>query len=119
MRFFLDQNVDARLRALLQAHGHDCWAADEANLATEADGNLTIYAIDQGAALVTHDREFSNSRKKHIIGQHLRVQCSAVNVLSVVEKHIDHVTEMFGRYQDLYIEISAESIQIHFPSENP
>ena len=111
MRFFLDQNVDARLCTLLRGRGHDCWTADDSNLSAEADGNLTVYAIDMKAALITHDKEFSTSRKKRIIGQHLRVRCSAINVPSVVERHIDLVAEMFGRYQDLFIEISAEKLR--------
>lgn len=84
MRFFLDRNLDARLRTLLRDRGHDCWTAGDSNLSTEADGNLTVYAINMGAALITHDKEFSTTRKKRIIGQHLRVRCSAINVPSVV-----------------------------------
>lgn len=43
---------------MLQRAGHQCWTAAEAGLTDAADDDLSVYADDRGAALVTHDREW-------------------------------------------------------------
>lgn len=68
-RFFLDHDVPASVAAMLRAEGHQCWTANEAGLATESqDDNLTVYADEHRAVLVTLDREFSQRRLKNSIG---------------------------------------------------
>jgi predicted nuclease of predicted toxin-antitoxin system len=76
MRFFLDNDVPVSVGRMLRRHGHVSWTASEAGLANEGqDDNLTIYAADHRAVLVTLDREFIRRRQANPIGQHIRLRC--------------------------------------------
>ena len=56
MRFVCDHNVDvAVVRALMQL-GHHAWPVSSARLYAVGDDDLTVYAQDHDAALITHDR---------------------------------------------------------------
>jgi len=59
MRFLLDENVDARVRRVFTERSHECWTVPEANLAGDTDDEVTVYAMDHHAVVVTHDVEFS------------------------------------------------------------
>jgi len=75
-RFFLDHDVPVSVARMLRGEGHDCWTAGEAGLATESqDDNLTVYADEKNAVLVTMDREFSQRRRKRSIGRHIWLRC--------------------------------------------
>jgi predicted nuclease of predicted toxin-antitoxin system len=77
VRFVLDQDVDARVAAALRAQDHDAWTVGSAGLALAGDDALTVYACKHGAALLTHDIEFSARRRKNVVGQH--VSCAATS----------------------------------------
>jgi hypothetical protein len=53
-----DHDVDARVAARLRKLGHDAWTAAEAGLNRALDDDLTVYADNQRAVLVSHDSEF-------------------------------------------------------------
>lgn len=105
MRFFLDQNVDARVSAVLRDMGHDAWTAEESGLSREADPNLTIYAHDRQATLLTHDREFSQTFKKHIVGRHVFLDCRERAAGDVVER----------RLPDVYVALRPDSFYLVYP----
>ena len=68
MRFLLDENVDARVRRVFTERSHECWTVPEANLAGDTDDDVTVYAMDHDAVVVTHDIEFSKRRERAAIG---------------------------------------------------
>ncbi len=117
MRFFLDQHVDARLCRLLSAAGHHCWTAYDANLSAEADAQLTVYAEHKRAVLVTLDREFSQRRRHHIIGRHVRLRCDDVQAPAVMMHHLNDLLPVLERHDELFVEVSWEGYRITFPSE--
>ncbi|MGH3622450.1 MAG: DUF5615 family PIN-like protein [Sciscionella sp.] len=55
MRFVCDHDVDARVAAALRKTGHQAWTIEEAGLSRAGDDDLTVYAMDRGAVLLTHD----------------------------------------------------------------
>ncbi|MGH8906915.1 MAG: DUF5615 family PIN-like protein [Egibacteraceae bacterium] len=74
MRFLLDNDVDAVVGRVLRSAGHQCWSVFEAGLAGVAaadDDDLSVYADERGAVVVTHDREFSPQRMANTFGRHL------------------------------------------------
>jgi predicted nuclease of predicted toxin-antitoxin system len=75
VRFFLDNDVDVAVAHALRRAGHDCWTAANAGLETGSDDDLTVYAYDHRAVLVTHDKEFSTRRRVNVIGHHIWLRC--------------------------------------------
>jgi predicted nuclease of predicted toxin-antitoxin system len=117
VRFFLDQNVDARVADVLRDMGHEAWTADDANLSAEADPNLTIYAHDRRAVLLTHDREFSKRFEKHIVGHHVYLDCGELAVRGVIDERLYDLLELLSRYPDLYAVLRVDSMSVTFPSQ--
>lgn len=117
MRFFLDQNVDARVRHFFVTQGHDCWTADDSGLATEADPNLTIYAADHKAVLVTHDKAFSHRSRAHVVGRHIYLRCNEFDAVRVLEMRLADVQPILERHPDIFVTVSLEGYSVTFPSE--
>ena len=76
MRFVLDECVDARLRKVILAAGHDCWTVVEAGLSGEDDDEVSVYAADRSAVPVTDDRALIQRRKVHLFGETLELRGS-------------------------------------------
>jgi predicted nuclease of predicted toxin-antitoxin system len=53
VRFFLDENVDVSVGAVLRDAGHECWTAVEAGLSGAIDDAIAVYADDRKAILVS------------------------------------------------------------------
>lgn len=77
MRFYLDNDVDARCRRTIEAAGHESWTAAQAGRADAPDDDQTIYANEHDAVLITDDREFTERRKRNTIGRHVRRAASS------------------------------------------
>ena len=60
MRFKLDENIDARLTALLHEAGHDATTVREQGLHETEDPDLFNYCVSEARSLVTLDLDFSN-----------------------------------------------------------
>jgi len=60
MRLKLDENIDARLAALLLASGHDALTVREQDLRGTGDIDLYYICRSKNRALVTLDLDFSN-----------------------------------------------------------
>lgn len=107
MRFLLDHDVDARLGRVFRSRGHKCWTAGEANLATAQDDELTAYAYDKGAVLVTHDGEFSQRRANNVIGKHLQLRCDEPDAVELVTLHFDAIIANLTP-EHVFVRVSAE-----------
>ncbi|HTZ23455.1 MAG TPA: DUF5615 family PIN-like protein [Streptosporangiaceae bacterium] len=98
MRFFLDQNIPVSVRTMLRDEHHDCWTAAEAGLASEGkDDNLSVYADEKRAVLVTFDREFSQRRIKYPIGRHIWLRCPAPQAAQLLRTHLAEVLALLHR----------------------
>ena len=56
MRFYLDEDVDVGLARLLRAKGHDAETTDEAGNKSASDESQLVYAMQQEAVLISHNR---------------------------------------------------------------
>lgn len=98
MRFFLDQDVPVSVRRMLLSEGHQCWTANEAGLAAEPqDDNLTVYADDKDAVLVTLDREFSKRRRRNTIGRHIWLRCREPEAAEMLRSRLNEVLPYLRR----------------------
>jgi hypothetical protein len=83
---------------MLRRHGHECWTAANAGLADEGeDDNLTVYAAQHRAALVTLDRRFMQRRQANSIGQHVRLRCAEPEAATVLGGFLKEVLEYLER----------------------
>lgn len=63
MKIKLDENLPARLAALLTAHGHDVHTVPEENLAGRPDADIWQAASQEQRFLITQDLDFSDTRR--------------------------------------------------------
>ena len=117
MRFFSDVNVDAEVAARLRQLGHDAWTAPVAGLSGARDDELTVYADNKKAALLTHDQEFSRRRRKHVIGWHIQLRCAEWDAADLLEKHLAAILVMLKSGEDLFIVVSPEGMEVSWAWE--
>jgi predicted nuclease of predicted toxin-antitoxin system len=118
MRFFLDQDVPAQVAPMLRARRHDVVTAYEFHVSADGDGDISVAAKRFKGAVVTHDREFTDHRKKVTIGQHIWLSCLQRDAVEVFGKHLDEVVEHCKYQPDVVIEVRVESVKI-FPPRWP
>ena len=111
MRFFLDQDVDAAVAKALRMAGQDAWTASNAGLHAMGDDSLTIYAQQKGAALITHDREFSQRRKHNVVGQQIFLRCLEEEAATLIVTHLPAVLALLQAFDDIYVSLSKEGME--------
>jgi len=109
LRFVCDHDVDARVAARLRKLGHDAWTAAQAGLSRARDDELTVYADDQRAVLISHDSEFSQRRRRSVVGRHIFLQCNEWDAADVLERHLDFMLSVLDRHEDVYVRVSPDS----------
>jgi predicted nuclease of predicted toxin-antitoxin system len=97
VRFVLDNDVPVSVRAMLLREGHEAWSAYEAGLADAEDDDLTIYAAQRGAILISLDAQFMQRRRANAIGRHVRVRCLEPEAAGVLQGHLEEVLEYLKR----------------------
>lgn len=98
-RFFLDHDVPVSVARMLRGEGYECWTASDAGLATEGqDDNLTIYAYDKNAVLVTMDKEFSLRRRTNAIGRHIWLRCPEPDAAAMLRSRLGEVLPYLERH---------------------
>lgn len=102
MRFVLDEDVSAVVARMLKEQGHEAWTASQANLSAGGDDDLSAYAHDKRATVLTHDREFSNRRKRNPIGRHVRLACREPDGPAVLERFLDELVQRLEPFNDVY-----------------
>jgi predicted nuclease of predicted toxin-antitoxin system len=110
VRFFLDNDVPVSVGRMLGRKGHQWWTASNAGQAEEADDDLTVYADEHDAVLITHDREFTTRRKRTTIGRHIRLDCPAPCAAETLEKHLNKVVELLVGREHVCIEVGHDKV---------
>jgi predicted nuclease of predicted toxin-antitoxin system len=111
VRFFLDHDVPVSVGRMLRAQGHECWTASEAGLATEPqDDNLTVYAAEKDAVLVTLDQEFSQRRRKNTIGRHIWMRCPEPDAADLLRSTLDEALPYLER-TDVIVTVSSGGVR--------
>lgn len=99
---------------MLRRHCHDAWTASNAGLSAASDDELTVYADNQSAALLTHDVEFSRRRERNVIGTHVWLRCSEMDAVHLVEQHLDELVAAVSIHKDVWVRLSAEGLTLSF-----
>lgn len=106
MRFFADQNVDADVVSALTKAGHQAWTADQAGLTLDADDELTAYAHDRNAVLLTHDREFSQRRRENVIGRHVWLDCDELDAPDLLMRYLEDLLPVFEHHEHVMVRVA-------------
>ena len=114
VRFICDHDVDAAVAATLRRLGHDAWTAANAGLSAASDDELTVYADDQSAALLTHDAEFSLRRRCNVVGKHVWIRCSEMDAAELIEERIEELVAALSIQKDVWVRLSAEGLSLSF-----
>jgi predicted nuclease of predicted toxin-antitoxin system len=112
VRFCLDNDVDVAVGRMLRHRGHECWTVHQAGLAAASDDALTVYATERKAVLVTHDREFSQRRRRNTVGRHLWLNCEQFHAEQLLGQHLDEVIRLLNSRQDCMVSISQAGVEI-------
>ena len=115
MRFVLDNDIDASLCTFLVQRRHECWTAAQAGLADADDDDLAVYADDRGAALISHDGEFTSRRVANPFGQHVRLRCSSADALDVLERRYDDILEVLEELEVVVLQVTKNRTHVRYP----
>ena len=110
MRFLLDNDVDAAVGRMLRQRGHDCWTAGSAGLARATDDELTVWAQEHQAVLISTDVEFSQRRMQNAIGRHLWLRCNDWEASDLLASRLDETVAILAARSDLTVRVSKEGI---------
>lgn len=112
MRFVCDNDVAASVAARLRRMGHDAWTAADAGLSDVLDDELTVYATDKGAVLITHDRRFSQRRRRNVVGKHLWLDCKEPDAADLLELRLPEFIDQLDRPGDLWVRVHHEGYEV-------
>jgi len=83
------------------------WSASEAGLSTAEDDDLTVYAMNKDAVVVTHDREFSRRRQKAPHGMHIWLDCESWDAADRLAAVLHRIIPDFEREPDVFAHVTA------------
>lgn len=104
--FYLDNDVDVGCAVIVRAAGYQCWTATQAAAQRDDDDEQTVYATNKGAVLITHDREFTNRRKRMPIGHHVRLVCHQLDAADLLEDTLGRIVDFLQASPDMVLEVS-------------
>jgi predicted nuclease of predicted toxin-antitoxin system len=107
----LDNDVDAGVVRVFVKAGHVCWRGAEAGVTTE-DDDLSVYAENQEAVVVTHDREFTERRKRNTFGKHVRLKCLQPDACDVLKARMDELVALLNQHDELVIEVTSSQLKL-------
>lgn len=94
---------------MLRKRHHVAWTAANAGLSRAADDDLTVYAQERDAVLVTHDGEFSERRRKNVVGRHIYLKCNEWDAAKILADHLDDILLVLERHRDVWVRLSPEA----------
>ena len=92
---------------MLRRRGHNAWTAANARRSRAQDDELTVYADDRDAVLISHDVEFSERRKRNVVGRHVFLRCNEWEAAGLLERHLDDLVPVLSRYNDVWVKLSG------------
>jgi predicted nuclease of predicted toxin-antitoxin system len=95
---------------MLRQRGHQCWTAGSAGLARAKDDELTVWAAEHHAVVVSTDREFSQRRMQNAIGWHVWLRCKDWEAGEVLAAHLDELLTLLAARKDLTVRVSKEGL---------
>ncbi len=113
MRFLLDENIDARLKAFLTDLGHDATIVAQDYPASLQDADVLAIAVREGRILITNDTDFGElvirERRPHVGSILFRVRPTA---FANQRARLAHVLSEFGDQLDQFLVVEQGRIRV-------
>lgn len=78
---------------MLRREGHHCLSAQEVGLSGADDDDVSVYAHNHHAVVVSHDEALSRRRRKNVYGKHVWLRCREEAAPDLLRHHLTEVVE--------------------------
>lgn len=95
---------------MLRHSGHECRAAGSAGLTRAKDDELTVWAAEHQAAIISTDGEFGQRRMQNAIGRHVWLRCIDWEASEILADHLNELLTLLQARSDLTVRVSKESL---------
>lgn len=99
---------------MLTKLGHEAWTAYQAGVSEQADDELSVYASDRGAVLLTHDREFSQRRRRNVYGRHVWLNCPELDAIVVLEAALPALLPILEHNRDVWVRLTPTRLELSY-----
>jgi predicted nuclease of predicted toxin-antitoxin system len=113
VRFVPDQDVDARVVGLLVKNGQEAWTVAAAGIPDAQDDDISVYAAEKNAVVVTHDIEFSARRRRNPHGRHVHLGCSEPDAVELIKGCLAELVAAIEPFTDVFVYVSKDGISSH------
>jgi predicted nuclease of predicted toxin-antitoxin system len=110
--FLLDNDVDAAVGRVVRTAGHRCITLAEVGLAAATDDEVSVWADDRGAVVLTHDKEYFRRRTKNTFGRHVRLACVDWDAVKLVERMLPDIIDLIGTREAVVLRVSQDGVMI-------
>ncbi|NMO57500.1 DUF5615 family PIN-like protein [Actinoplanes sp. TBRC 11911] len=110
MFFLLDHDIDAGVGNVLRGAGHACETASTVGLATADDDQLSVFADNHNAILVTHDKEAIRRRRRNTFGRHIWMACVDLEAVQVMTDNLGDVETLIVTRDAIVLRVSKEGV---------
>jgi hypothetical protein len=116
VRFYLDNDVDFACKAVRETLGHDVWTTPMAARADAEDEDQALYAADNDAVLVTHDRRFAKRQEEHCYVRMILLRVEQPDGPDLLEaKLTDEVIAVLEAMKFVVIELKSTADSVIHP----
>ena len=98
---------------MLRSRAHHVESANSIGLSDADDDELSVWADERGAILLTHDREFSRRRRAMPVGRHVELRCKERVAADLLARHLDEVLRLLSSAQDVTVVLSVAGPVAH------
>jgi predicted nuclease of predicted toxin-antitoxin system len=106
VRFVCDEDVSADVAARLRQLRHEAWTIADAGLYRVSDDEVTVYATNHKAVVLTHDIEFSRRRRRNVIGWHIQLRCKEWEAADLLAAYLGELLPIMRAKPDVFIALS-------------
>ncbi len=111
MLWVLDNDVSAAVATMLRRQqGHRAVMVGQIGLARASDDQVSVFADNKDAVLLTHDRELIARRRRNTFGRHVHLDCREWGAPVLLHQHLAAVVELLQ---------SRDAIVIHLGHDGP
>ena len=78
-----------------------------------ADDDISVYAAEKNAVVVTHDDGFSARRRRNPHGRHVQLGCTEPDAIEVVTNYLPQLVEAIEPFDDIFVYLSKAGLATH------
>jgi predicted nuclease of predicted toxin-antitoxin system len=98
---------------MLRAKRYTVITAGEAGLHEAVDDDITVWADNLQAVLITLDREFSRRRRQNTVGRHVWLRCVESEASDLLLEHLDKIMAIVCHRADVVVTVSRTGVSQH------